>query len=245
MKKPNVNSKAKKIFDITVTAIQIAIVLAAVVISAIVIANPIVTSTKVAKGKIKLLPVLTNSMAGDGKDNFKKGDLIIAREPKDGEQLEIGQIITFPYTINGEQVLVTHRIKSVDKNADGKAETYITHGDSVPDETQTQKVNPRNVQAVFKRRIKGAGKPILWLQNPTHFLLAIVLPLLVLFIYNVVLFVMMIIQSRNVKLAEATAKSAALDEEEIKKRAVEEYLASKQAEEASEKKTEDNTNKSE
>lgn len=229
------NPKQKKIVDIVVTAIEVVVVLIAITISAIVIANPKITSAEVSGGSTKLLPVLTGSMAGDKKDSFKEGDLVVAKKPKDVFKLEEGQIITFKGSINGYDALITHRIIEVIKDSDGNAQTYITHGDANP-EGSNETVNPYNVLAVYKTHLKGVGKAINWLQQPTNFLLVIVLPLGLLFIWNIVMFVRMLMQWKLEKAGVNGSKSnAALDEEEIKRKAIEEYLA-KQSEEKQEDK---------
>ena len=224
--KKKISPKAKKTIDIVVTVIEVLIVLVAIVFSAIVIANP--TASEVSGAKIKLLPVLSDSMKGNNPDSFEKGDLVIAKTPDDVFTLKEGQVITFRYNVSGTQVLNTHRIVNVIKGADGKALTYVTHGDNNP-EGSTESVNPHDVLAVYSSHIKGAGSAIVWLQEPTHFLLVIVLPLGILFIYNIVMFVMMIMSWKVNKAKTAAKEAAELDEEEIKRKAIEEYLAQQNA----------------
>ena len=106
------NEKQKKILNIVVTSLQIAVVLLAVILSAIVLANPNVESNKVGKVGTKLLPVLTDSMAGDRKDSFRKGDLVISKTPKNPENLKVGDIVTFKAIIDGrEQPTRTESLK--------------------------------------------------------------------------------------------------------------------------------------
>lgn len=82
------------------------------------------------------------------------------------------------------------------------------------------------------------------MQNDKHFLVTIVLPLVVLFIYNIVMFVrmLMINKMENMREQAENADSAAIvvDEEEIKRKAIEEYLA-KQSQENLAEKEEKNT----
>lgn len=220
-------SKTKKIIDIVVTCIEVAIVIIAITISAIVIANP--SADDVTGTGIKLMPVLTDSMVGENKDSFNPGDLIIGKTPKDVFALKEGQVITFTYPINGVEQLNTHRIVSVQTDANGKAIMYITHGDHNP-EGAVESVNPYWIKAVYAGKVKGMGNAILWLQDATHFLLIIVLPLGILFIYNIVMFVMMLMRWNAEKakasvIASAPAADTAIDEEEIKRKAIEEYLA--------------------
>ena len=225
MARKTLSPKAKKIIDITLVVIQILIVLLAIVISAIVIANPVSTSAEVSSGKTKLLPVLTDSMNGDKEDSFAKGDLVVAVTPENVRTLEVGQIITFVGKVNGYDALITHRIVEVRLGENGLADTYVTSGDANPD-SALEYVNPNNVLAVYKYHLKGVGGAINWLQQPTHFLLVIILPLAILFIYNIVIFVRMIIQAKLAKAAE-NSSAISLDEEDIKRKAIEEYLASK------------------
>lgn len=223
MKKLTLTPKQKKIIDIVVTSVEVVVVLIAIIASAIIIANPNPVSANVAKGGVKLLPVLTGSMDGDYKDSFKEGDLVIAGNPKDVLQLKEGQIITFKGSINGYDALITHRIIEVVRDSDGNALTYITHGDANP-EGSNETVNPYNVLAVYKSHLKGVGKSISWLQEPTHFLLIIVLPLGLLFLWNIAMFIRMIFQWKMEKVK--ANGGGAIDEEEIKRKAIEEYLAS-------------------
>ncbi len=230
-----ITPKQKKILDIVVTVLQVALVVVAITISAIVIANPVITTNEVSKGQTKLLPVKTNSMDGTAKDSFAEGDLIIAKKPKDALSLEKGQIVTFVGTVNGSEALITHRIVEIVTEEDGTTlRYYVTRGDNNP-ENMTEAVNPNKVLAVYSSHLDGVGSAILWLQTPTNFLLVIVLPLVLLFVYNIIMFVRMIMQAKVDKVKEAAAGtgSVAVDEEEIKRKAIEEYLASQKKEDSS------------
>ncbi|NCA91734.1 hypothetical protein EOM82_00560 [bacterium] len=230
-----ITPKQKKILDIVVTVLQVALVVVAITISAIVIANPVISTNEVSKGTTKLLPVLTNSMDGEAKDSFAKGALVIAKKPKDVLSLEVGQIVTFVGTVNGSEALITHRIVEVISDEDGKAVTYTTHGDNNPEDMK-ETVNPYKVLAVYSSHLDGVGSAILWLQTPTNFLLVIVLPLVLLFVYNIIMFVRMIMQAKVEKVKEdalGTGSNVTVDEEEIKRKAIEEYLASQKKEDNS------------
>lgn len=96
----------------------------------------------------------------------------------------------------------------------------------------TEQIDLTNIKAIYKSHIKGVGTAINWLQEAKHFLLAIVLPLAILFIYNLILFIQMIMQAKvaneKERLAAEGIGPAVVDEEEIRKRAIAEYLASQQ-----------------
>ena len=79
------------------------------------------------------------------------------------------------------------------------------------------------------KKVSGVGTILRFLQDPVAFALIILLPLSLLFIYNVFLIVRMIIDSKTTKAREAALSEIAavkIDEEEIKRKAIEEYLAS-------------------
>lgn len=239
LKEFKLTPKQKKIIDITVTCVQVAIIILAITVSAIVIANPIASSATVGEGKTKLLPVLTDSMNGkdeyyeangfDIKTRFKSGDLVIAETPKDNRTLQRGDIVTYIGNVNGYEALITHRIvEAIDSDGDNKMDTYVVQGDVV---TATENLHPDKVLAVYKSHLKGVGKAINWLQDSTNFLLVIVIPLALLFIYNIILVVRMVMEYKMSKAKESAGDVAVIDEEEIKRKAIEEYLAQQKANE--------------
>ncbi|MCR4661739.1 MAG: signal peptidase I [Clostridia bacterium] len=246
-KKKILNDKQKKIVDIIVTVVQVIVIILAIAISIIVIVNPIGSTNNVASGSIKLLPVLSDSMNGadayytnnqygvtfDIKTRFKTGDLIIAKNPYTNySDYKVGDIITYVGNVNGQSALITHRIVKINTFPDGSVNSFVTRGDA--NNAEDAVVNPSTVKAVYKSHLKGVGNAINWLQNSTNFLLVIVLPLVLLFIYNIILVVRMIMANKLAK-AQASAANNEINEEEIKRKAVEEFLAQQKAKEEAEK----------
>ena len=80
------------------------------------------------------------------------------------------------------------------------------------------------------KKLNGVGGVITWMQQPTNFFFVIIIPLILLFGYNVWIIISYVIEVKTAKarkLALEEAKAGGLskeDEEEIKRRAVEEYL---------------------
>ena len=80
------------------------------------------------------------------------------------------------------------------------------------------------------KKISGVGGVITWIQDPAHFFFVILVPLILLFGYNVWIVIQYVIEVKTEKarkLALEEAKSSGLsleDEEEIKRKAVEEYM---------------------
>ena len=80
------------------------------------------------------------------------------------------------------------------------------------------------------KKISGVGGVITWIQDPTHFFIVILVPLILLFGYNVWIVIQYVIEVKTEKakklaLEEAKAGGISLEEEEeIKRKAVEEYM---------------------
>lgn len=229
-------SKAKYALNIALVVIQVAIVVVAIAFSiSILLSTGYDSATDFGDSAIRLMPVLTDSMNGDKDDSFAAGDLIIVKKADKDKiaALEEGDIITYLEDIGTQDVqFVTHRIVSIEETASGE-KIYYTMGDA---ETSgiTKAVLAGDIQGIYVAKLAGVGNAVFWLQDPTHFFLVIMLPLILLLLYNAYLVVRIIIESKLKKqreqLVAATASgNTPLDEEEIKRRAIEEYLLSQNA----------------
>ena len=228
-------SKKKKILNGVFLGFQIALVVLSIVICLVVILNPN-SQEKVSPVGIKLLPVLTGSMDGDQKDSFAPGALVIATTPKNhGNDLKVGDIVTFKQVNDetNEQMLVTHRIVEI-VQIDESVYKYKTKGDAnaLPDEALKL---PGDILAVYAFHINGLGSALTWIRDGYHFIFVIIIPLGLLLIYNIYLVAQIVVEGKMKKAraaAEESARKAALasiDEEEIKRRAIEEYLRNQAA----------------
>jgi len=178
-----------------------------------------------------LITISTNSM----EPTYKAGDLVFMEKLSDAEieKLEPGQIITFraPIDIDGDGNvgdINTHRIERVEGNR------FITKGDHnlLPDNEgdEPYTVHMSDVIGVCTEdgKLGGVGNVISFLRSSLGFFLCIVLPLILFFLYELYHFISIIITE---KAKKAAANVAPIDEEEIKRRAVEEYLAKQRDEE--------------
>lgn len=229
-------SKGKFALNVALIILQVVIVVVAIAFSiSILLSTGYESNTDFGKSSIRLMPVLTDSMAGDKPDSFKAGDLIIVKsaEKADLSALEEGDIITYLDYVGGDIQFVTHRIISIKETplTDGTiVREFTTMGDAEDPATAVPKtLYQGDIKGVYIGKLAGVGSAVFWLQDPTHFFLVIMLPLILLLIYNAYLVVRIIIEAKLKKQREqlvgATAEGAAqLDEEEIKRRAIEEYL---------------------
>lgn len=186
--------------------------------------------------------VLTNSMHGDKDDDFDKDDLIICDVVTDYKNTEfnVGDIVTFGADINGDGVrdFVTHRLYK--QNDDG---SFMTKGDnnSTYDQNKTNavvfpEVNKHDILAVYHgQKISGLGGVINYLQTPNGFFLVILLPMIIFFLYQAVRVVLnaMAYSKEKGELAAREAIANADLTEEQKQKAIAEYLAAQQGEQAS------------
>ncbi len=248
MSKKNTDAKAsktKKAVNIALIVLQIAIVVVAIAFSiSILLSTGYESNTDFGDSSIRLMPVLTDSMNGDKDDSFAAGDLIIVKKAteKDKAELKVGDIVTYLDYVGADLQFVTHRVVSVEETelTNGSVVKVIeTMGDA---ETSgiTKTLYSGDIQGIYLGKLAGVGKAVFWLQDPTHFFLVIMLPLILLLLYNAYLVVRIIIEAKLKKQREQLAAESAsgvtpLDEEEIKRRAIEEYLRSQNAQQASEK----------
>ena len=181
-----------------------------------------------------LISVTTDSMEG----TFDRGDLILLEKLPTGDSkrnLPIGTIITYhtPIDLDGDGVIGdinTHRIVGYEGNS------YITQGDNrktnpVPDNQGDKPyvVYFTDVIGIVEEddAIGGLGGVIAFLHSSLGFFICIVLPLGLFFLYELYRFIA-IIMSERAKAAPVSAET----EEEIKRRAIEEYLRQQAAQQA-------------
>lgn len=161
---------------------------------------------------------------------IKAGDVVIGKEV-DFNTLKEGDIITYWTTVDEQKILNTHRITKVISNGKGSVPSFKTKGDNnqIKDEYT---VAAADIVAKYNSKISGLGKAVDFLETQKGFFICIVLPLILFFLYQLYHFIKVI-----VTVKQENAGLSKEDEEELKKKAVEEYLAKqKEEQEASEEK---------
>lgn len=178
--------------------------------------------------------VQSDSMNSGEASGFKSGDLIISKEVKDPSTLEVGDVITYATVIQSNdnsnkkiRGYNTHRITDIEKAGDGSVYAFVTKGDGVgmedtvnvlPDEVLAKQVNSGIDKETGKKlvgmKISNFGSALNFLQSRTGFMICIIIPLALFFIWQIYKLISMFM----------TAKAESLDDES-KKRVIEEYLA--------------------
>lgn len=118
-------------------------------------------------------------------ETFARGDLVAGRVVRDSAGLEVGDIITFWTVINGVRTLNTHRIMEISDNI--TFISFVTKGDNNPIEDQLV-VHQNEIVGKFLFSIPKMGTFIDFLQTEMGFLLVIVVPAIIFFLYNLISF---------------------------------------------------------
>ena len=142
---------------------------------------------------VEMLSIQTDSMY----PTFSAGDLIFAKRVKDTSALQIDDIITYWTVIEGERVLNTHRIVGVYDGGDHLV--FKTKGDNNTDVDDLDVHEAEVVGRYTDKKIKGAGKVFDFLQTSTGFLIVVVVPVGIFFIYHLVQFFRVMFEYQSVK----------------------------------------------
>lgn len=193
-------------------------VLAWIILIFALLVTVVVFSSGKNNGVANLLGYIPLTVESDSmKPTFSKDDLIICKEVDDVKALKQGDVITFWTIIDGKRVKNTHRIAAV--NEDG---SYTTRGDnnSVDDSIS---VYPADIIGKWTNtKIKGFGKVMSFVRTRKGFFICILIPMAIFFLIELYKFIVTLIEAKRPEAPE-------IDEEEIKRRAVEEYLAAQKA----------------
>ena len=113
---------------------------------------------------------------------FAAGDLIFIKKC-DPATLEEGDIICFHTIIDNDYALNTHRIKSIESVGD--ARSYTTIGDNNNGITDQHVISDGDIVGKYVGHLAGFGKVMDFLSSSTGFLIVIILPMMLFFIYQI------------------------------------------------------------
>lgn len=182
--------KVSKVLNIIVNVILIVAIIFAVICTYISFVTTSGSGVPSILG-LRLLSIQTNSMS----PTFDEGDLIISTKVKP-EELRPDDIITYWTVIDGQRVLNTHRIETIYDG--GGYLIFETKGDANTS-VDPLTVHERELVGQYKVRIPGVGKVFDYLQTGTGFLIVVVIPVFIFFIYHLVQFFRVLFEYQNVK----------------------------------------------
>lgn len=141
------------------------------------------------------------------KPTFCKGDLIFIKKC-DTSKLKEGDIITFHTIIDNQYALNTHRIQKIDE-VNG-VRSYTTIGDNNNGVADQHVISDGDIVGKYVGHISNLGKVMSFLSSSMGFLIVIVLPMLLFFVYQVYNLIMISIRLKKaiaVENAEELAKA--------------------------------------
>ena len=150
--------------------------------------------------------VKTDSMA----PTFYSGDLILIKKC-DTSKLTEGDIICFHTIINNEYALNTHRIEEIDENENMRS--YTTKGDNNAI-SDTHIISDGDIVGKYVGKLSKFGHVMDFLSSSMGFLIVIVLPMLLFFIYQVYHLIMVSINLKKAMVVEEAVKKAETESSE-------------------------------
>ena len=239
-------SKGKRILN---TVVNIVLVVAIALAAVCTYASYVSTSGNGVPNifGIRIFSIQTESMY----PTLLPGDLIFDTGIKEPSDLRKDDIITYWTVINGERVLNTHRIHEIYDG--GGYLIFSTKGDNNTS-ADPLTVHESEIVGKYSFRVPGVGKVFDYLQTSTGFLIVIVIPVFLFFLFHLVQFFRVLFEYQNVKnrikfeqergrtedlidqeqkrQSEAQAAARAKMEEEIRERLRAEIMASMAAQQA-------------
>ena len=214
------NKVVKKIINVIIDIIVILILLVSVLVITL-------SLTSKSSGVPNLFGYAPLSVKSDSmKPEFVEGDLIIGKvSTNQTDTFKVGDVVSFKDTINGEEVINTHRITRIDDS--GTTQVIYTKGDNAPEEDKAPKTNLDILAVYTGTKIGGLGGVLGFLRTQTGFFFCILLPMILFFVYEIIRVIMNIMAYNKAKAQEMAAEEVANAEltEEQKQRAIAEYLA--------------------
>lgn len=142
---------------------------------------------------------------------FEKGDLIFIHKC-DTSKLKEGDIICFHTIVDNTYALNTHRIQSIEEM--GSIRSYTTIGDNNNGIADQHIISDGDIVGKYVGHLPKVGTVMNFLSGSVGFLIIIVIPMLIFFIYQVYHLIMI-----SMRLKKTVAVEAALEVEEAKEKA--------------------------
>ena len=164
----------------------------------------------------------------DERVHFSAGDIIVSKKVKNPRKLSEGEIISFISTNSdsyGETV--THKIRRVEKKSDGTVLGYVTYGTNTGADDEAL-VEPEFVLGVYKAKLPAVGRFFAFVKTTPGYIVCILVPFLLLILYNGVNVVRLFRQYKAEQVTEMQLEREKIAEErEENRRMMEELLALK------------------
>ena len=227
------NEKAKKILNIVVKCIVALLIIFAIFIMIF----TIVTVTTVDKNERSIFGhrfyiVLSDSMSKSDKNahmdvHFNVGDIVIVKNVKDPYSLKEGDIISFISMNDNDSFgkTITHMIDSLEYDDKGDFVGYKTKGTNTMSVDEAT-VEPEFILGTYAGKLPYLGSFFQFTKTTPGYILCILVPFVLLILYNVVNFARLFKQYKDEQKAILTRER---EEVEAQRRRNEDLLAQLQA----------------
>lgn len=185
-------SKGRKIANIVVNAILVFAIILAAVCTYVSYVSTSGNGVPSILG-VRVFSIQTKSMY----PTMNPGDLIFDSAVDDPNELEIGDIITYWTVIDGQRVLNTHRIIQIYDG--GGYLIFETQGDN---NTTADPLTVHESEVVGQyngTKLSGVGKVFDYLQTSTGFLIVVVIPVAIFFLFHLIQFFRVLFEYNNIK----------------------------------------------
>lgn len=184
--------KVRKTISIVINVVLVAAIVLAAVSTYLAFVSSSGQGTPSIFG-LQMHSIQTDSM----KPTLEPGDLIFSVKVEDPNALKVGDIITYWTVIDGQRALNTHRILEIYEGQDGKP-LFRTIGDNNTS-ADPLNVNATNIVGKYSWKLDGVGKFIDYLQTSEGFLVVVVIPVFIFFLFYLVQFFRVLFEYQNVK----------------------------------------------
>ena len=157
--------------------------------------------------------ILTPSM----EPTLKVGDIAICKIIDNNTELSVNDIIAFRTTIQGNKVIVTHRINTITRLDDGTS-VITTKGDN-NDVSDANTITRDDVVAIYtNKKFRLLGYVLEFIRNKWVFLFLVILPLACMFIMEFAGLVKDLVQNAEIKRKEEEEKEKKKKEQKKKEK---------------------------
>lgn len=189
----------KKVLTIAVSVLLWAIILLAALFAFTTLATKDANAVANIAG-FTPMTVQTESMS----PTFRAGDLIMIQKT-DPAKLKVGDIVCFHTIIENQYALNTHRISEITET--NGVRSYTTKGDN-NDIADQHIIADGDIVGRYVGKVGGLGKVMNFLSGSIGFLVILVLPMLLFFIYQLYHLIMVVVEMKKATAAEAAVAAA-------------------------------------
>ena len=228
------NGKAKKILNIAkkiFTYLLVAFTVFIMVFTVVTVTTFDKNERSIFGYKFYIVKSDSMSLSENNKDmkvHFDAGDIVIIKNVDDPTSLKAEDIIAFMST-NEENYgeTVTHMIREVETNANGKVIGYVTFGTNSGADDEAL-VEPEYVLGVYAGKMPIVGRFFAFVKSTPGYITCILIPFLLLILYNGVNVITLFRRYKKEQMAEMQAEKDKIDAERAEaQRMMQELLALK------------------